>query len=92
VRWQKKHVCGCEGMVVGTGNHTLAFVRWHFPFSFQSLCNKFSLVRSLLGLLVTVAICGGWDFEALPYQTVVILSKCTKAQIGYITQLTYIAC
>lgn len=44
-------MCGCEGMVVGTGNHTLAFVRWHFPF--QSLCNKFSLVRSLLGLLVT---------------------------------------
>lgn len=48
-------MCGCEGMIVGKGNHTLAFVRWRFPFSFQSLCNKFSLLyESLLGLLVTV--------------------------------------
>jgi len=28
----KKHVCGCEGTVVGKGSHTIAFVRWFFNF------------------------------------------------------------
>jgi len=31
---KKKHVCGCEGKFAGKGSHTLAFVRWHFPFFF----------------------------------------------------------
>jgi hypothetical protein len=61
------------------------FVRWHY-IHFYLYC------FGLSALPPTVAICGGWDFEALSYQTVVILSKCTKAQIGYIAQLTYIAC
>jgi len=55
---QEKHVCGCEGTVAGKGSHTLAFVRWQFPFSFLSLCSKnFIAIVSLsffLGLLVTV--------------------------------------
>ncbi|HOU97747.1 MAG TPA: hypothetical protein PLP65_02770, partial [Bacteroidales bacterium] len=27
-------MCGYEGKVTGKGSHTLAFVRWHFPFFF----------------------------------------------------------
>jgi hypothetical protein len=54
VGWLKKHVCGCEWMIAGKGCHTLAFVRWLFPFLFLSLCIKFHWYDALLGLLVTV--------------------------------------
>jgi hypothetical protein len=57
VRWQKKHVCGCEGMVAGKGSHTLAFVGWLFHFLLLSLCSKNSMfnrvVGCFFGLLVT---------------------------------------
>jgi hypothetical protein len=38
-----------------------------------------------------MAIYGGRDFEAPTYQTVTILSKCTKLKITRIARLTYIA-
>jgi asparagine N-glycosylation enzyme membrane subunit Stt3 len=42
VGWQKKHVCGCEGMVAGKGSHTLAFVGWIFlVFFFVFMQQKF---------------------------------------------------
>lgn len=44
------------------------------------------------GCTQRLAICVGRDFEAPTYQTVVILSKCTKLKIAHITRPTYIAC
>jgi hypothetical protein len=44
--WQKKHVCGREGKIVGMGRHTLAFVgRLFFFISFLCSKNKLIIVR-----------------------------------------------
>jgi hypothetical protein len=39
-----------------------------------------------------LAICGRWGFKARNYQTVAILSNCTKVEITHNPRLRYIAC
>jgi len=53
VRRQKKHVCGCEGMVAGKGSRTLAFVGWLFRFIFCLYAANFQLLLSFFRLCLT---------------------------------------